>query len=169
MTMADRIAVMADGRLQQVGTPAEVYGRPRNLFVARFLGSPPMNTLAARVTRDGDGVPWAVVGDAGRLRLDPAAAPVDGTPLVLGVRPEHVVTGGDLFQKGEGLTATVSAVEWLGHEQHVVCVAGDQQIMVRLATDMAAPALGSTVGVHCRPGHLHLFDPATTGRLEPAA
>jgi multiple sugar transport system ATP-binding protein len=174
MTMADRIAVMAGGRLQQVGTPAEVYARPDNLFVARFLGSPPMNTLPAEVTRDGAGVPWARVADAGGLRLDPATAPADGTASVVGVRPEHLVpvdaqdqhaAGGSAGSAEGGLRATVSTVEWLGHEQHVVCAVGDERVMVRLPADRPAPAAGAPLALTARPDHLHLFDPATGGRL----
>jgi multiple sugar transport system ATP-binding protein len=162
MTMADRIAVMAGGQLQQVGTPAEVYGRPRNLFVARFLGSPPMNTLAAAVVHEGGG-PWVRVGDAGRLRLDPAAAPADGEATIVGVRPEHLAVAGPQAGDG-GLAATVTAVEWLGHEQHVVCAVGDERIMVRLPTDLEAPSPGAALTLAATPDRLHLFDPATTER-----
>jgi multiple sugar transport system ATP-binding protein len=168
MTMADRIAVMEGGRLQQVGPPQEVYARPRNLFVARFLGSPPMNTVPAVVAEDGDGTPWAAIGEAGRVRLDGATAPAPGTRVVLGVRPEHLVPdGGDQGDQegGDALTATVSAVEWLGHEQHVVCAAAGERLMVRLAAESPPVPIGATIRLRVRPGQAHLFDPATTERL----
>ena len=107
MTMANRIAVMIDGRLQQVGTPQDVYERPANLFVARFIGSPPMNTLPGVVV---DARTSAVSAPSRR----PPSRPPDGraAPPVVGVRPStsHV------DRRAARLRATVHQVEWLGHE-----------------------------------------------------
>jgi multiple sugar transport system ATP-binding protein len=167
MTMADRIAVMEGGHLQQVGTPQEVYARPRNLFVARFLGSPPMNTVPAVVVPHDDGTAWAAVGEAGRVPLAGITAPPPGTTVVLGVRPEHLVPddAGGGPGAGDGLVATVDAVEWLGHEQHVVCSVAGARLMVRMASDGPAAPLGATIRLRVRPGDAHLFDPGTTERL----
>ena len=94
MTMGDRVALMRDGVLQQVGTPQELYDRPVNLFVAGFIGSPAMNMLEARVERAGGGVA-VVLGDA-RLELPdhPWLAPYDGQAIVLGIRPEDMEDAG---------------------------------------------------------------------------
>src|SRR6266545_5513858 len=90
MTMASRIAVMSDGRLQQAGTPEEIYERPANLFVAQFIGSPPMNCLDGVVTTDGGGP--AVRVDGARFPVPPGLTTrlEEGQPVVVGVRPEHL-------------------------------------------------------------------------------
>jgi len=154
MTMADRVAIIADGRLQQVGSPREVYDQPANLFVARFIGSPPMNTLAATVTAGG------VDTGGGVLPLDGATAgPLDaGRQVVVGIRPEHVAVGSGPLQ------ATVRAVEWLGHERLVICDVGGQTVTVRQASSDADVPVGAAVSLAVSPAHLAVFDP-TTGAL----
>jgi multiple sugar transport system ATP-binding protein len=170
MTMADRIALLDGGRLQQVGRPQDVYAKPRNLFVARFLGSPPMNTLPAMVVEGGrDGTIWAAVGEAGRVPLDEATAPAPGSSVVLGARPEHLEPVGPDdadHEEGDGITATITGVEWLGHEQHVVVSVAGTPVMVRQPADAPAVKLGATIRLRVRPGDLHLFDPDTTERIE---
>ena len=91
MTMATRIAVMSEGRLQQVGPPQAVYERPHNLFVARFIGSPPMNTIAGTFVVDA-GEAFVQVGD-GRFPVAAVGGEpvVDGTKVIVGVRPEHLL------------------------------------------------------------------------------
>jgi multiple sugar transport system ATP-binding protein len=165
MTMGDRIALMDGGRLQQVGPPGEVYAKPANLFVARFLGSPPMNTIAGRLTDEGDlfEMPGA------RLRLPAALAAcarrAGGPTVVAGVRPEHLSFTDD----GTSIPATVSVVESLGHEQNVVCRLTDaQMVIVRVPAGGVAPPAGSPVRLATRPEHLHLFDGESGERLEPA-
>jgi ABC-type sugar transport system ATPase subunit len=157
MTMATRLAVLDQGRLQQVGTPREVYERPQNLFVARFIGSPPMNTLAATLVVDA-GEPFADTG-TGRFRLNGAAAGLEaGAPLAIGVRPEQIRFG------PEGVAATVRAVEWLGPERHVVCAAGSSLVTLRELAEGPEPSPGDLVHLSCDPADVHLFDPATTER-----
>ena len=93
MTMADRIAVLREGRIEQVGTPSELYSRPDNLFVAGFIGSPRMNLLSGRVQgADAGGLAVSLDGVEGRyLELPPANRRVDpGEPVTVGIRPEHV-------------------------------------------------------------------------------
>jgi multiple sugar transport system ATP-binding protein len=165
MTMGDRIALMDQGRLQQVGTPSAVYARPANLFVARFLGSPPMNTVAGRLVDGGDA--FAVPG--ARLELPAAhaaaARAARGSVLVLGVRPEHLTFSDD----ETSVPATVTVVESLGHEQNVVCrLVDDQMVIVRVGTEEPVPAAGSGVRLAAHPQHLHLFDGASGDRLDPA-
>jgi multiple sugar transport system ATP-binding protein len=159
MTMADRIAVLQDGRLQQVGPPQEVYDQPANLFVARFMGAPPMNTLAGRVVRGEHGAAVEVQGALLQVDLD-GDGPADREAVVAGVRPE------DLLVDPDGpLQADVRAVEWLGHERLVVCAVGDQQVTVRQAAGAHAVAAGDGLRLSADPGRVHLFDPANEERL----
>jgi multiple sugar transport system ATP-binding protein len=168
MTMATRIAVMNEGRLQQVGPPQAVYERPHNLFVARFIGSPPMNTVTGTFVIDA-GEAFVQVGD-GRFAVAAVGGEpvVDGTKVVGGVRPEHLVVDGS---GPSSVSATVRAVEWLGHERHVVCaIKGEgehegEDVVVRQPADGAAPELGATVPLTARPADIHLFSPDTSERL----
>ncbi len=177
MTMATRIAIMDAGRLQQVGAPQEVYDRPANLFVARFVGSPPMNVVAATV-RARAGVPYLDAGQIGGLRLASTAAsgqqvPGEGTAVMAGIRPEHLhisvagATGGatDGTETVDGLTATIRAVEWLGHERHVVCDVDGATVTVRESSDGPALPVGCRVRLSADPAHVHLFDAVTSERL----
>jgi multiple sugar transport system ATP-binding protein len=158
MTMATRVAVMSMGELQQVGTPREVYDRPVNLFVAQFIGTPPMNCLAAEVGADGRDITF---GTAGHLPLpaDLQTRLEPGRPLVVGVRPESF----EVAPQGV-LEATVLAVEWLGHECLISAEVGGERFVVRQA-GMADNEVGSTVRLHVPPRGVHLFDPDTTGRI----
>ena len=159
MTMATRIAVMADGRLQQVGPPQAVYERPHNLFVARFIGSPPMNTIPATfVVQDGEA--FVDLG-AGRFPLSAVGgeAVVDGTKVIVGVRPEHLEIGSGPVE------ARVVAVEWLGHERHVVCDLAGEKITIREPSSAEARPAGERVQLTAGPAQVHLFSPDTTERL----
>ena len=158
MTMADRLAILDRGRLQQVGSPREIYERPCNLFVARFIGSPPMNTIAASVVIDG-GEAWADTG-AGRIRVPPVDAPlIDGSRVVLGLRPEAVVRGPG------NVTGIVRAVEWLGSERHVLCDVAGNLVTIREAAEKDDPVMGEPVTLGCDPDDVHLFDADTTERI----
>jgi ABC-type sugar transport system ATPase subunit len=140
MTMASRVAVMSDGMLQQVGPPQEVYDRPANLFVAQFIGSPPMNV-----------VPGPVAAPLGVGRDD----------VVVGIRPEHLGVGSG------GMPAIVRVVESLGHERHVVCdVTGAGMVIVRAPAQGEAPAEGATVELVADRSKLHLFDATSSLRIE---
>jgi multiple sugar transport system ATP-binding protein len=163
MTMATRIAILDRGRLQQVGPPREVYEKPANLFVAAFIGSPPMNMVNGHMIGDHEAprmqVPGAelVVPENAVRALAELASP----EVVLGVRPEH------LRLDGTGIPAEVTVVESLGHEQHVVCRLVDGQMLIaRLPADVPAPAEGERVHLGADPGSLHIFDPVTGGRVE---
>jgi ABC-type sugar transport system ATPase subunit len=160
MTMADRIAVMSAGRLQQVGTPQEVYDAPANLFVAGFIGTPPMNTLPGTVVVE-DGTAPAVDLGGGRVPLpaDLAAAPATGSPLVVGIRPEHLAVdpAGDI-------DLDVRAVEWLGHECLVFGTVGGEPVVVR-QTGMSTLQAGGHGRLRVDRADVHVFDPDTTLRL----
>jgi ABC-type sugar transport system ATPase subunit len=164
MTMGDRIAVLDQGVLQQVGGPQEVYARPANLFVARFIGNPPMNTVTGEVTRVDGGVGVRVPG--GVLPCSPAlSAAVERNglkKLVLGVRPEDLV-----FDDSGQLRATVTVVEALGHERHVICRLQDgQMVIVRQAASAEAPAVRREIGITADPANVHLFDAGSEERVD---
>jgi multiple sugar transport system ATP-binding protein len=158
MTMATRIAVMSAGRLQQLGTPKDVYEAPANLFVAQFIGTPPMNTAAGTVMLDG-GAGGIEVGN-GRFPLPTGLSTQlqHGQPVVVGARPEH------LRLANEGVEGTVRNVEWLGHECLVACDVGPAQVIVR-QVGMADVGVDQKVRLSARPGDIHLFDRATTERI----
>ena len=160
MTMADRIAVMDSGRLQQVGTPEEVYDEPANLFVARFIGAPPMNTVPGRIasTESGDAV--LLDGQPAPIGARAAVRRTNGDAVVVGIRPEHLVVEPD-----GALRAQVRAVEWLGHERLVVCDLAGHEVTVRQPTSAVAAAPGDVLPLTVDPDHVLLFDPETTERI----
>ncbi|HEV7254006.1 MAG TPA: sn-glycerol-3-phosphate ABC transporter ATP-binding protein UgpC [Mesorhizobium sp.] len=155
MTLADRIVVLKDGHVEQVGSPMELYGNPGNLFVAQFIGSPAMNILPAVVKRTG--ATTAVVLPDGRLVDLPIPTPA-GTAeakVHFGVRPEdlHVATGAQSLIEGH-----VDYVEQLGEVQLVYVDIGrpDQPFVVKLP-GAAGVARGQAIRLEAAPGALHLF------------
>ncbi|MGY1671476.1 ABC transporter ATP-binding protein [Geodermatophilus sp. SYSU D00710] len=157
MTMGDRVAVLRDGLLVQVGTPRELYDRPRNAFVAGFIGSPAMNLLELPVT-DGGVRLGADVHPVAREVL--AAAGADR--VVLGVRPEDLEVG------GSGLPVEVDVVEELGADAFVYGHAdtGAERHPVTVRVDgRRPPAKGDVLQVAPRPGHVHLFSAVDGERL----
>jgi ABC-type sugar transport system ATPase subunit len=156
MTMAKRVAVMNEGVLQQVGPPAEVYDRPANLFVARFIGNPPMNTLPATVE-------GGTITVAGGTLPSPVTSTAMPPKVVAGIRPERFDVGQD---GAAGVRVKLRVVESLGHEQLLVCDAEDgSTVIARLDPDLEAPAEGSTVTLVTDAEHVHLFDAETTERI----
>ena len=158
MTMATRVAILSAGRLQQVGTPQEVYAQPANTFVAQFIGTPPMNCLQATIGPDGDRV---VIEGGSSVALPPGLStrPEPGRPVVLGIRPEHLEPSTD-----GTVSARVRAVEWLGHECLITVVVGEQACTVR-QTGMASNQVDSAISLAVDAADVHLFDPETTERL----
>jgi multiple sugar transport system ATP-binding protein len=146
--MADRIAVMEAGVLQQFG-PAEVLReQPANLFVATFLGEPPMNALAARVHPEG-----LMLADAPgeTLRLPGVPLPPPGANVVLGVRPHHV-------RLGEGVLAgSVISNQWLGDQAHVV-IELREKIVVAVSHARVPVRVGEAVAFGFAPEQTHIFD-----------
>ena len=154
MTLAERMIVMNSGRIEQIGTPDEVYHRPATTFVAGFIGSPPMNLLEGHA----DGSAFTM---GGRTLALPAPAPRSG-PLVLGVRPEHA----NASASGEsGWILRVEAVEMLGAERLVYCRLGDSPFTLRLDTTLPAPAIGSGFVANVAAKHLHWFAPDSQQRI----
>jgi multiple sugar transport system ATP-binding protein len=155
MTMADKIVVMRDGRIEQVGAPLELFDRPANLFVAGFLGSPAMNLLKGTV-KQGD---KPVVEIAGTAFPMPARSAVqDGQAVVYGVRPEHLEIHPD------GIAATVSVVEPTGSETLVFLRFGEGE-MVALFRERHDVKPGDTLKLRPRLDQVHLFDAGTGKRL----
>ncbi|HYO55490.1 sn-glycerol-3-phosphate ABC transporter ATP-binding protein UgpC [Archangium sp.] len=164
MTMADRIVVFRDGRIEQVGTPLELYRTPANTFVAGFIGAPKMNLLEARVVAAGPGrVAVALPGGSVEVMANGSALTA-GVPVTFGVRPEHLrpTTGEGVFR------GQVRAIERLGRETllHVTGVDGSTFI----ATDVGdSPVhIGDTVTLAIEPGSGRLFG-GDGAALPPAA
>ncbi len=154
MTLAQRMIVMNAGRMEQIGTPDEVYHRPATTFVASFIGSPPMNLINGQA----DGSRFTAGGQTLAL---PVAAPRAGE-LVLGLRPEHV----ELSQGGVGgWPLRVEALEMLGAERLVYGRLGEAQFIVRIDATLTAPHVGDTVSLQASPAHLHWFDATTQRRV----
>ena len=155
MTMATRVAVMSMGQLQQVGTPQDVYDRPANIFVAQFIGTPPMNCLDGVVASNG-----TVEVAGGSLRLSEETSALEpGRKVVVGVRPENLVVS-----EVGGLRAEVRAVEWLGHECLLSMTADQTQFVVR-QPGIASQVSGEVVTLAVEPEHVHVFDVDTTERI----
>jgi multiple sugar transport system ATP-binding protein len=159
MTLADRIGVLQDGRLQQLGPPADIYDRPANLFVAGFFGSPSMNFLAGRLEgRDGKvrllcgGVPVPLPDDGDTKRLA-------GRDVVLGVRPHDV----KVVAATDGLQAIIRSVDFLGDAVlfHVSTPAGCDWVVK--STVAGQWEIGAQVGLVLRAGQIHLFSSDASG------
>ena len=155
MTMADRIVIMNDGMIQQVGTPSEVYHKPANTFVAQFIGAPSMNMIAAETTESG-------------LRLFNGATidisfenSAPGRPVILGVRPEDFLVG-DSAALIEG---QVSVCEPLGAETLLHVAINGTEVIAK-ASGRNAPDVAAVVGLSVDPKTMHIFDQAT-GRALP--
>ncbi|MDE2791058.1 MAG: sn-glycerol-3-phosphate ABC transporter ATP-binding protein UgpC [Paracoccaceae bacterium] len=156
MTMADRIVVMQDGSIEQIGTPLEVYDRPDNTFVAGFIGSPAMNMLDAVIHRR-DGQCWADV-DGVRLRVGGSDRPGDGREVTIGIRPEH------LYPDSAGLAGQIAVVEPTGAETHVVVrvLGQDMTAVLRERLDVRP---GQDIHLSADPSAIHLFDRSDGRRL----
>ncbi|ROS59189.1 carbohydrate ABC transporter ATP-binding protein (CUT1 family) [Frigoribacterium sp. PhB160] len=159
LTMGDRIAVLKDGVLQQVGTPRDLYEKPQNVFVAGFIGSPAMNLLPADVVDGGiqfgtavTSVDRDVVGQA------------TGSSVTVGVRPEDVVVN----TTGEGLAVVVDVVEELGADGYLYGhteVSGQRVDIVVRVDGRNHPSLGDTIHITPQAHHVHVFDTETGLRL----
>ncbi|MEO3431566.1 sn-glycerol-3-phosphate ABC transporter ATP-binding protein UgpC [Inquilinus sp. CAU 1745] len=156
MTMADRIVIMHDGVIQQIGTPLDLYDRPVNRFVAGFIGSPSMNFLTGMAGEGGVGLDEGVTLPLG------AAAGLKGEEIVYGIRPENIA----LDPSGRtGVPATVEVVEPTGLSTLVYCRVAGHQICV-FAMNRPDVERGQSVGLLPDTGKLHLFDPHTGDRIE---
>jgi multiple sugar transport system ATP-binding protein len=155
MTMADKIVVMQDGLVEQIGAPLELYDRPQNLFVASFIGSPAMNLIKGTAKANGG---LAVVAEGVDLPIAGKHEVANGQPVVYGIRPEHLELAAD------GFPATVAVVEPTGSETHVVLRLGESEI-VALFRERHQFTPGQLVHLRPRIDQVHLFDGASGQRI----
>jgi multiple sugar transport system ATP-binding protein len=151
MTMADRIAVMNDGRIEQLGRPLELYDRPANLFVAQFIGSPAMNIVEGIFKNNSVealGVRWPV---------PPGTSVREGQSVKYGIRPVH-------FDLGSGISAEVVVVEPMGAETELVVKIGGQSLIV-VTHGRSSVGPGDRLALAPNGKYAHLFDAASGARL----
>jgi multiple sugar transport system ATP-binding protein len=161
MTMGDQIVVMKDGRIEQTGSPLQLYDEPANMFVAGFIGSPAMNFLPGTLRRNADGAS-VQLSDGTQLPAPPGTAGSDGQPVMFGTRPEHLALG-QAGQSG-GIPTQVVVVEPTGADTFVSCRHAGKEIAV-VFHDRHAFAPGSTIHLQPDPDRAHLFDAGTGRRL----
>jgi multiple sugar transport system ATP-binding protein len=156
MTLADRIVVMNQQRIEQVGTPSEIYSHPATLFVASFVGSPAMNILPVTRAAGGGMQQRVTLGDGAEIDTAVPIAAVPGeSALRLGVRPESV----GLCAAGGGHSqATVEFVEFMGDKTHVYLSLAGQDRLVAAGGASFAARPGESVGINFDPAAIHLFD-----------
>jgi multiple sugar transport system ATP-binding protein len=161
MTLGDRVVVMKDGLIQQIGSPLEVYGNPANKFVAGFIGAPSMNFLDVMIRAEGA----ALFAEAAGVRLELATGierALSGwrdRRVTLGVRPEHLSLGNGAPQPS--FDASVEVLEQLGSEIVLEARAGDTRLIVARINPQAPIRPGDRLRLSAQPERLHFFDPAT--------
>jgi len=165
MTMADRIAVLSNGRLQQVGRSEELYNKPRNLFVAGFIGSPPMNFVDCIFVEEGDEA--YLEAEAFRLRLTDSIKKVlkenaRSSELILGVRPEDIIIS---ERKAEGsFEAEIYAMEPLGRDV-IVNLRMNDTILKMMTSSLFKGAVGEKIWVRISLDKIHIFDKKTESAI----
>jgi len=167
MTLGDRIVIMKDGFIQQIGTPQEVFGHPNNLFVAGFIGTPQMNFFNdCQLTLDNDEYAVTVMGTRIALtrqqqeKLKAAERKPGG--VIVGVRPVHMRIDQD------GFSGKIEVSEMMGSELHLHLSVGDSDVVAIIPTvglDLSEYAIGKTINFSFSPDLMHLFDPETTNNL----
>ena len=174
MTLGDRIVIMKDGYIQQVGTPTQVFDMPLNLFVAEFIGAPKMNTFKTKLICDAGkyyvnpyGAKIEVTGDKAKML---AERNVGTREIVLGVRPEHITLSNK--DNPSAIPCTIQVNEMMGSELHLhVLVEGGDKLIVRIPTVSLTDAersnlvYGSTIYVTFEGKVMHFFDPTTERNL----
>ncbi len=156
MTMADKIVVMRDGRVEQLGAPLELYDRPSNTFVAGFIGSPSMNFVKGKIaTADGRQI---FVADGGAVLPIEGVTVASGQPVVYGIRPEHIEIG-----EG-GVMARVSVLEPTGSETQIFARIGEHAIDA-IVKDRVQVKPGDEIPFRIDPSRAHIFDGKTGARL----
>jgi multiple sugar transport system ATP-binding protein len=174
MTLGDRIVIMKDGYIMQVGTPEEVFDRPGNLFVAEFIGAPKMNIMKTKLVEEGGefyvtpfGSKIKVDGEKGRLLKEKGVKPGE---VLLGVRPEHMVLA-DAADAG-AISAKVEVNEMMGSELHLHVFTEDgTRLIVRIPTigltheQRESLVNGHELKVSFEGKVMHFFDPETEKNL----
>jgi multiple sugar transport system ATP-binding protein len=165
MTMGNRIAIMRSGNLQQVGTPLEVYEQPGNLFVAGFIGTPPMNFIQATLAEGGATIAASGFRLSVPAGLKAVTAPRDGQKVVLGIRPENIREAArEAGGNNVPITVRVEFVEPLGHEVIVHGRIGDD-LLVAKVDPHRSPEMGDDVQLVIEGDAIHLFDAGSEQRL----
>jgi multiple sugar transport system ATP-binding protein len=149
MTMGHRITVLRDGKIQQVGTPRDVYENPANAFVAQFIGTPPMNLLHATV--NGNALQMSSFTLPLRMPL------AEGHGVIAGIRPEHIALARN---GGPSIKASVELVEPIGHESIVYATVGTEKL-VAIFDPHDAPRTGDVISLTVDASRIHLFDAAS--------
>ena len=170
MTLGDRIVIMRDGFIQQIGTPQEVFDHPSNLFVAGFIGSPQMNFFDAKLNKNGDTYSVTVCGNEVVLPADKQAAlkanGVEAQEITLGIRPDHIT-----LAEGQGIEATVDVTELMGSTIHMhVNIDGRDSIIILPTIDLDSDtrssfAYGAKVNVAFGGNVVHMFSKETEMNL----
>jgi multiple sugar transport system ATP-binding protein len=155
MTMADRIVVLQEGRVEQIGSPLELYDHPANLFVAGFIGSPAMNFVPGRLRRGDDAI-WVEANDGTRLPSGRNQNGQDGQEVVYTFRPEHLTLGAT----DQGVPAKILVIEPTGADTHVYCEFCGTQICAVFGERRAFKP-GETIWLQPDVEAVHLFDSAT--------
>jgi len=166
MTMGDRIVIMHDGTVQQVGAPMEIYRRPANQFVAGFIGTPPMNFLRVGLTREGARLSLRGPDFSLAVPADQAAA-LSGLPdreVLLGIRPENLLLR-PTAPDADPLRARIDVVEPVGSDIFLNFSYAETSMNARVEPD-ADIKVGQEVAFYPDPAHIHLFDQESGGRLE---
>ena len=170
MTLADRIAVMKDGELQQLGTPQEIYTKPNNMFVAGFMGSPSMNFIKTMVDLDEEQNPIIkVTGTAEQehhIRLPQSMRDQDGKELVIGLRPEHITEQqGDDVSASTKLDLQLEVLEPTGPDTIAMVKVNDQEVACRLSPEFEV-SVGQMAPLHFDLSKAVFFDAQTEARID---
>jgi len=171
MTMGERLVILRDGLLQQTGAPLHIYRQPANLFVAAFLGAPPINLVHGKLRESGDTLSFKESNDGVielKLPDSPGLKPFAGREVIAGIRPEdiHIVTapakpGAPRFR------ALLDVVELMGAETQAHIETGAHTLISRTASTIGSEESGHRVQFEIDPASIHLFDPETTLRITP--
>jgi multiple sugar transport system ATP-binding protein len=161
MTLGDRIVIMRDGFIQQIGTPQEVFDHPKNLYVAGFIGSPQMNFLDVTIQAE-NGKLYAILNQD-KLEIPAfkheALTPYIGKTVIMGVRPENFLSF-DQLSEGNGLSAKLDFCELLGAETNLYLFIDEQKIIVRIPSTMENPT-EEYIKVPVDMDRTHFFDKET--------
>ena len=158
MTLGQEIVVLAEGAIQQIGAPREIYQRPRNLFVAGFIGTPAMNLFAGQVAAPKDEVVFTCPEGRIDIALPPGLAPYAGREITLGLRPEDLTPGSGQFE------ARLELVEQIGAESILYLKKGSLLLRARAEADFAGRS-GQTISLYADPAKFHYFYQGV--RIEP--
>lgn len=167
MTMGDRIAVLHDGELRQVGTPLDLYDTPNNVFVAQFIGTPNMNVVRMTVSDDGKQLKHADVTIDSPANWKEGIEARKGKEIIVGYRPEHLrAVDEHEWTNTANITGEVTIIETLGHEVVVHMVHGNETKPIIAKMDVhKTPKIGDKVALHINTDKLHMFDAETEDRL----